>query len=90
MTERIDLNNLDIAVFAAYMVVIVAIGFFAGRQGRRDSKDYFLGDKRLPWYVVGTSMVAPRIASGIVIGTSPSTFSPLRLNTGESDTWVTT
>ena len=39
---------------------------------------------------VGTSTVAPRIASGIVIGTSTSTFSPLRLKIGESPTRVTT
>jgi SSS family solute:Na+ symporter len=63
VTERIDLNNLDIAVFVAYLIAIVAIGFFAGRQGRRDAKDYFLGDKRLPWYVVGTSMVATVVST---------------------------
>ena len=39
---------------------------------------------------VGTSTSAPRIASGIVSGTSTSTLSPLRLNTGLSCTWVTT
>src|SRR3954462_8415400 len=41
-------------------------------------------------FSVGTSTVAPRIASGIVIGTSTSRFSPLRLKIGESDTRVTT
>src|SRR3954454_23081962 len=39
---------------------------------------------------VGTSTVAPRMASGIVIGTSTSRLSPLRRNTGESETRVTT
>jgi SSS family solute:Na+ symporter len=63
VTARIDLNTLDIAVFAVYIVAIVAIGFLAGRQGRRDAKDYFLGDKRLPWYVVGTSMVATVVST---------------------------
>lgn len=63
MNARIELNNFDLAVFAAYIVVIVAIGFIAGRKGRRDSKDYFLGDKKLPWYVVGTSMVATVVST---------------------------
>jgi hypothetical protein len=35
-------------------------------------------------------MTPPRIASGIVSGTSTSTLSPLRLKTGESDTRVIT
>ena len=39
---------------------------------------------------VGTSIVAPRIASGIVIGTSTSRLSPLRVKIGESPTLVTT
>src|SRR5690242_5638825 len=39
---------------------------------------------------VGTSTSAPRIASGIVSGTSTSRLSPLRLNTGLSLTWVIT
>jgi solute:Na+ symporter, SSS family len=63
VNARIELNNFDFAVFAAYIVVIVAIGFIAGRKGRRDSKDYFLGDKKLPWYVVGTSMVATVVST---------------------------
>ena len=39
---------------------------------------------------VGTSIVAPRIASGIVIGTSTSRWSPLRVKIGDSPTRVTT
>src|SRR4051794_19510754 len=39
---------------------------------------------------VGTSTSAPRIASGIVSGTSTSRLSPLREKIGEGSTWVTT
>src|SRR5688572_26679422 len=39
---------------------------------------------------VGTSTSAPRTASAIVIGTSTSRLSPLRWNTGDSDTCVIT
>src|SRR3954452_17849154 len=39
---------------------------------------------------VGTSTSAPRIASGIVSGTSTSRLSPLRRKIGESVTWVIT
>ncbi len=63
MNPRVDLNNLDFAIFAVYMVLSLLIGFWAGRDGRRDAKDYFLGDKGLPWYVVGTSMVAAVVSS---------------------------
>src|SRR3954451_3134479 len=39
---------------------------------------------------VGTSTSAPPIASATVIGTSTSTLSPLRQNTGDASTWQTT
>src|ERR1700757_3504032 len=42
--------------------------------------------RRLEPLSVGTSTIAPRIASGIVNGTSTSRLSPLRLNTGDSAT----
>jgi SSS family solute:Na+ symporter len=63
LNARVELNGLDFAIFAAYMLLSVVIGFLAGRGARRDAKDYFLGDKGLPWYVVGTSMVATVISS---------------------------
>src|SRR4051794_10439411 len=39
---------------------------------------------------VGTSTSAPRIASGIVSGTSTSRLSPLRVKIGDGATWVMT
>lgn len=63
MSPKIALNQLDLAVFLVYMLLSLGIGFWAGRHGRRDAKDYFLGDKGLPWYVVGTSMVAAVVSS---------------------------
>lgn len=57
------LNGVDLAIFAAYMVVTVALGFWVARRGRGSSKAYFLGDKRLPWYVIATSMVAADVSS---------------------------
>src|SRR5262249_23652160 len=57
------------------------VGFFAARKKKNTTTNYFLGDRQLPWYVVGTSMVATVIstehfvaqvgagyAKGIVVG----------------------
>jgi SSS family solute:Na+ symporter len=63
LSSRVDLNSLDFVIFTLYMLLSLVIGFWAGRHGRRDAKDYFLGDKVLPWYVVGTSMVAAVVSS---------------------------
>ncbi len=57
------LNGYEVAIFVAYLLITVVVGFLVSRGGRKTSKDYFMGDKKLPWYVVGTSMVATAISS---------------------------
>src|SRR5215813_11678510 len=62
-TPRIQLTSSEVVIFAVYLVVTVIVGFLVARKGPRNSRDYFMGGKRLPWYVVGTSMVATSISS---------------------------
>lgn len=57
------MSILDYAVFLVYIAATLVLGFMAGRMARRRPADYFLGEKKLPWYVVGTSMVASDISS---------------------------
>jgi len=60
---RVDLNPWEIAIFVGYLLLTVAVGFFVARKGRENSRDYFMGAKTLPWYVVGTSMMATAVSS---------------------------
>lgn len=52
------LGTLDIATVIAYLAVTIAVGFYAGSKREKTTKGYFMADRRLPWYVIGTSMVA--------------------------------
>ena len=61
--EDLALNTIDYSVFWLYMIVSVGLGFAVARNARGRPQDYFLGEKKLPWYVVGTSMVASDISS---------------------------
>jgi SSS family solute:Na+ symporter len=60
---HLELTVLDLTVFAVYLAIAVLVGFLAGRGARRNALDYFLGDKQLPWYVVGVSMVATVVST---------------------------
>ena len=59
----IELTPYEVVIFAAYLVLTVVVGFLVARKGRANPRDYFMGAKNLPWYVVGTSMVATSISS---------------------------
>jgi SSS family solute:Na+ symporter len=63
MNDHATLSALDYVVFFAYIALTLIIGFAVARNARRRPQDYFLGEKKLPWYVVGTSMVASDISS---------------------------
>jgi solute:Na+ symporter, SSS family len=51
------LNGLDFIVIAAYLIGITALGIYVGRK-QKDSKDYFVADRSIPWWAVMISVVA--------------------------------
>jgi SSS family solute:Na+ symporter len=74
MSETIPLGPIDLAVFFLYMVVAVALGFLVAGRHRKTTKGYFLGDRQLPWYVVGTSMIAADISSDDLIANAGAAY----------------
>jgi SSS family solute:Na+ symporter len=60
---RIQLTSYELVIFVCYLLLTIAVGFFVARKGRANPRDYFMGANKLPWYVVGTSMVATSISS---------------------------
>src|SRR3989440_9240976 len=63
MSGQVSLHLIDLAVFELYMVVTIALGFWVARKGKDTARGYFLGNKTIPWFVVGASMVAADISS---------------------------
>lgn len=53
----------DYVVIALYAFVMLVVGWLAQRRGNKNLSDYFAGGKNLPWWVVGTSMVATTFAA---------------------------
>jgi len=49
------LNTFDYAVILAYLGVLVIMGFYLRRLASASLEDYFLGGKRLPWWLLGVS-----------------------------------
>ncbi|MBN1345696.1 MAG: sodium/solute symporter [Phycisphaerae bacterium] len=73
-TESFALDTLDYIAFAAYFVVLCAIGLWAGRKEKTQSDEYFLAGRTLPWYVVGSSFVASNISTEHFIGMIGAAF----------------
>ena len=89
LIDRIPLNPFDFAVFVLYMVVTVAVGFWVAGRARKTTRGYFLGDKKLPWYVVGTSMIAADISSDDLIANAGGAYQyGMVVGAGSWNAWI--
>jgi SSS family solute:Na+ symporter len=71
------LEPLDLAVFVGYCLLIIGMGLFVSREKKghvKNSSDYFLASKALPWWAVGASLIASNISAEQFIGMSGSGF----------------
>lgn len=67
------LATLDWVIIAATFLLYLAIGVFVGKSAGKDYESYFLSGRTMPWWLLGTSMVAttfatdtPNLVAGIV------------------------
>ena len=54
----LELSALDWGMIVAFLVVALAIGAYSSRRAGRSSEAFFLGGRRMPWWMLGLSMVA--------------------------------
>lgn len=67
------LNSLDMAVVAFYAITLFAIAQYVSRVPKgtvKNTEDYFLAGKSLPWWAIGASLIAANISAEQIIGMS--------------------
>ncbi|MEC3907828.1 sodium/sugar symporter [Tamlana sp. 2201CG12-4] len=67
----------DYVVFIAYAILILGVGLWVSRDKeghQKNAEDYFLASKSLPWWAIGTSLIAANISAEQFIGMSGSGF----------------
>ncbi len=72
-----NLANIDIAVLAVYVIGIFALAQWVSRDKvghKKNSTDYFLASKALPWWAIGASLIAANISAEQIIGMSGSGY----------------
>ncbi len=72
-----NFSILDIAVFVAYCALVIGVGLWVSRRKEGESEtseDYFLANKSLTWWAIGSSLVASNISAEQFIGMSGSGY----------------
>jgi len=72
-----QLATVDLLIFIAYVAMLITIGYLVSREKsghQKNTQDYFLAGKGLPWWAVGASLIAANISAEQIIGMSGSGY----------------
>ena len=78
-----NLHFLDWTVIALYGVFTVALGAYFSKRASSSTEEYFLSGRSLPWWVLGTSMVATTFSTD-----TPNLVTDLVRSGGVSANWA--
>ncbi len=71
------LDQIDLAVVAVYAISLLILAQWVSREKgdhQKDTKDYFLAGRALPWWAIGASLIAANISAEQIIGMSGSAY----------------
>jgi len=63
MNDTIALHWVDWAIIIAYIIFSLGVGIYFSKRASQSTEEYFLSGRSLPWWLVGTSMVATTFAA---------------------------
>ncbi|HEX8839037.1 MAG TPA: sodium/sugar symporter [Sphingomicrobium sp.] len=72
-----SLSTIDLIVVIAYAIGIFGLAQWVSREKaghEKDTSDYFLASKNLPWWAIGSSLIAANISAEQIVGMSGSGY----------------
>ena len=65
------MNTIDLIIIIVYLFAIVVVGLLVQKKASKDIDSYFLGNRKLPWWVLGASGMASNTdIAGTMINTA--------------------
>jgi solute:Na+ symporter, SSS family len=77
------LTTLDWAVVSVYAVLAVGTGLYFARRAGQETEEFFLAGRSMPWWLLGTSMVATTFSTD-----TPNLVTDLVRTGGVSQNWL--
>lgn len=67
------LQTIDWTIVGIFFIIVISIGWIASKTAGKDTTEFFLGGRGMPWWLLGISMVActfsadtPNLVTGMV------------------------
>jgi solute:Na+ symporter, SSS family len=74
LTTGFTLSALDIAIIAISLIFVTVVGLLASRRQDRSAHAYFLASGSLPWWMIGTALIATSVSSEQIVGTMGAAY----------------
>ena len=78
-----QLTSLDWVIIFSYLFISLAVGMWASKKAGKDIKSFFLADQKMPWWLLGVSMVATTFSTD-----TPNLVTDLVRQKGVSGNWA--
>ena len=79
----ISLSNFDYTIIFSLFAVILLIGIYVGKTSGKNTNQYFLSGRNMPWWLLGLSMVATTFSTD-----TPNLVTDIVRTDGVSGNWV--
>jgi len=77
-----QLTSLDWTVITIYAVAVVGVGLYFARRAGHGTSEFFVGGRSMPWWLLGTSMVATTFSAD-----TPNFVTNIVREVGVSQNW---
>lgn len=83
LLAALQMRTLDWAFVVSFFVVALLIGLWSSRRSGRNSGEYFLSGRTMPWWLLGLSMVATTFSAD-----TPNLVTDIVRQNGVAGNWV--
>ena len=81
--NQMTLSTLDLLIIIFFFVLTLTIGLVVSRKSGKNTTEYFLSNRNMPWWLLGMSMVATTFSTD-----TPNLVTDLVRQRGISGNWV--
>ena len=77
------LATIDWVLIISFFTLVLAIGIYVSKKSGKNTSEYFLSNRSMPWWLLGFSMVATTFSTD-----TPNLVTDIVRNNGVSGNWV--